>query len=83
MARARSFLLVGATARHEQLLLNDGGFRPDGTSVTWPVHDTARLTEAFHRAVLRLFVRLALFDEHQAAGMLTWRHSGFHVHTVV
>ena len=33
--------------------------------------------------MLRLFVRLALFDEDQAAGMLTWPHSGFHVHTAV
>jgi len=41
------------------------------------------LTEAFRRAVLRLFVRLELFDEEQAAGMLTWPHSGFHVHTAV
>jgi len=47
------------------------------------VHDTARLTEAFRRAVLRLFVRLALFDHDQATGMLTWPHSGFHVHTAV
>ncbi len=47
------------------------------------MHDTARLTEAFRRAVLRLFVRLALVDEDQAAGMLTWPHSGFHVHSAV
>jgi len=68
---------------HLHLLVTDGGFRPDGTFVSWPVHDTARLTEAFRRAVLRLFVRLGLFDEEQAAGMLTWPHSGFHVHTAV
>ncbi|MDO8501789.1 MAG: transposase [Gemmatimonadaceae bacterium] len=68
---------------HLHLLVTDGGFRPDGTFVSWPVHDTARLTEAFRRAVLRLFVRLELFDEDQAAGMLTWPHSGFHVHTAV
>jgi Putative transposase/Transposase zinc-binding domain len=68
---------------HLHLLVTDGGFRPDGTFVTWPLHDTARLTEAFRRAVLRLFVRLELFDEGQAAGMLTWPHSGFHVHTAV
>ena len=68
---------------HLHLLATDGDFRPDGTFVSWPVHDTARLTEAFRRAVLRLFVRLALFDEDQAAGMLTWPHSGFHVHTAV
>ena len=68
---------------HRYLRVTDGGFRPDGTFVSWPVHDTARLTEAFRRAVLRLFVRLELFDEDQAAGMLTWPHSGFHVHTAV
>lgn len=68
---------------HLHLLVTDGGFRPDGTFVMWPVQDTARLTEAFRRAVLRLFVRLELFDEEQAAGMLTWPHSGFHVHAAV
>ena len=68
---------------HLHLLVPDGGFRPDGTFVSWPVHDTARVTEAFRRAVLRLFVRLDLFDADQAAGMLTWPHSGFHVHTAV
>ena len=68
---------------HLHLLVTDGGFRPDGTFVSWPAHDTARLTEAFRRAVLRLFVRLELFDEDQAAGMLTWPHSGFHLHTAV
>jgi len=68
---------------HLHLLVTDGGFRADGTFVSWPVHDTARVTEAFRRAVLRLFVRLELFDADQAAGMLTWPHSGFHVHTAV
>ena len=51
--------------------------------MSWPAHNTARLTEAFRRAVRRLFVRLDLFDEDQAAGMLTWPPSGFHVHTAV
>ena len=66
---------------HVELLATDGGFRPYGTFVSWPADDTAPLTEAFRRAVLRLFVRLALFDEEQAVGTLTWPHSGFHVHT--
>lgn len=56
---------------HLHLLVTDGGFRPDGTFVAWPAPDTARLTEAFRRAVLLLGVRLELFDEAQAAGMLT------------
>ena len=68
---------------HLHLRVTDGGFRPDGTFVAWPAHDTARVTEAFRRAVLRLFVRVALFDEDQAAGMLTWPHSGFHGYTAV
>ena len=33
--------------------------------------------------MLRLFVRLALFDVEQVAGMLTWPHSGFHLLTAV
>ena len=33
--------------------------------------------------MLRLFARRELFDEEQAAGMLTWPHVGFHVHTAV
>ena len=67
---------------HLHLLVTDGGFRRDGTFVSWPAHDTARLTEAFRRDELR-FVRLERFDEDQAAGRLTWPHSGFHVHTAV
>ena len=35
---------------HLHLLVTDGGFRPDGTFVSWPAHDPARLTEAFRRA---------------------------------
>lgn len=46
-----------------------------------PAYDTARLTEAFRGALLRLFVRVALFDADQATGILTWPHSSFHVHT--
>ncbi len=68
---------------HLHLLVTDGGFRPDGTLVAWPVQDPARMTEAFRRVVLRLFVRLELFDEHHAAGMLTWPYSGVHVQTAV
>ncbi|MEO7476891.1 MAG: transposase [Gemmatimonadales bacterium] len=68
---------------HLHLIVTDGGFRPDGTFVSWPVHDTARLTEAFRHAVLRLVVRLELFDEDQAAGMLQWPPSGFPVHDAV
>ena len=65
---------------HLHLLVTDGGFRPDGTFVPLPAHDVTTLTEAFRRAVLRLFVRRELIDVETAQGMLAWPHSGFHVH---
>ncbi len=66
---------------HRHLRVTDGGLRPDGTGVSWPAHDTARMTEAFRRSVLPSYVRLPLFDAEQAAGMLPWPPSGFHVQT--
>jgi len=45
---------------HLHLVVTDGGFRPDGTFVRWPgwpAYDSAALSEAFRRAVLRLLVR--------------------------
>jgi len=71
---------------HLHLVVTDAGLRPDGTFVRWPgwpSHDTVQLTEAFRRAVLRLFVRRGLLGEDQAQGMLQWPHSGFHVHAGV
>jgi hypothetical protein len=78
--------LLGDLARLAARILTDGGFRPDGTFVRWPgwpAYDSAALSEAFRRAVLRLFVRRGFFDEDQAEGMLQWPHSGFHVHAGV
>ena len=65
---------------HLHLLVTDGGFRPDGTFVPLPLHDVATLTEAFGRAVLKLFVTRELLDRDTAASMLAWPHSGCHVH---
>ncbi len=56
---------------------------PRQTIASWPAHETAQLTEAFRRAVLRLLVRRELFDEDQAQAMLQWPHSGFHAHDSV
>lgn len=68
---------------HIHMIATDGGFRADGTFVSWPAHDTAALTEAFRRAVLRLFVGRGLFEPEDAEAMLAWPHSGFHVHDAV
>ena len=42
---------------HPYRLVTDGGLRHAGTVVSWPRHDTTRLTEEFRRAVRRLRVR--------------------------
>jgi hypothetical protein len=42
--------------------VTDGGFRRDGRFVPLPLHDVAILTEAFRRAVLRLFLRRGLLE---------------------
>jgi hypothetical protein len=68
---------------HLHLLVTDGGFRADGTFVHLPLHDIATLTEAFRRAVLKMFVKRELMEIDTAQGMLNWPHSGFHVHDAV
>ena len=65
---------------HIHMIVTDGGFRADGTFVSWPAHEAAPLAEAFRRAVLRLFVRRGVFEDEDARAMLAWPHSGFHVH---
>ena len=57
----------------QRLPVADGGLRPDATFVPWSVHDTARSTEAFRRAVLRLFVRLALLSRIRPPGCSSGR----------
>jgi hypothetical protein len=42
-------------------------------------HEVEVLAEAFRRAVLREFARLALLTEDDARSMLQWPHSGFHI----
>jgi hypothetical protein len=68
---------------HLHLLVTDSGFRPDGTFVHLPLHDVATLTEAFRRAVLKMFVQRELMEVETAQGMLAWPHAGFHVHDAV
>jgi hypothetical protein len=48
------------------MIVTDGGFRADGTFVSWPAHEATPLAEAFRRAVLRLFVRRGVFEDADA-----------------
>ena len=64
---------------HIHALVTDGGFRPDGSFVPLSVHAADVLTEAFRRAVLKLFVDRELFEPEVAQSMLGWLHAGFSV----
>jgi hypothetical protein len=55
----------------------DGVFQPDGTFVPWSAHDTAALTDAFRRAVLRRVVRRGLFERDDAAASSPGRTRAF------
>jgi hypothetical protein len=65
---------------HLHLVVTDGAFRPDGTFLHLGYHEIEVLTEVFRRALLRQFVQRELLSEEQARSMLSWPHSGFHVH---
>jgi hypothetical protein len=77
---AQSFGSLAHWHPHLHLVVTDGAFRRDGRFVAIPAHDAAVLTEAWRRAVLKLFVRQGWLEEDAAAAMLNWPHSGFSAH---
>ena len=62
---------------HLHVLMSDGAFRRDGGFVPLPPPDPAVLEELWRRQVLAWFVRQGWLDQDEAAGMLSWPHSGF------
>ena len=64
---------------HWHALVLEGGFTPDGRFLFLPIHDTQKLTEAFRRALLKLFLSRGLISEDFATTLLCWKHSGFSV----
>jgi hypothetical protein len=55
-------------------------FLPDGTVVSASFLPPVDIAELFRRTVLREFVKKELMSEEVAENMLSWPHSGFHVH---
>ena len=62
---------------HGHALVLEGGFAPDGGFLFLPIHDTWKLTEAFRRAVMKLFLSRGLITEEFASTLLSWKSSGF------
>jgi hypothetical protein len=65
---------------HLHCLGTDGVFLPDGSFASASFLPPVDITELFRRTVLREFVKRELMSEEVAENMLSWPHSGFHVH---
>lgn len=62
---------------HLHVLMSDGAFRRDGSLVALATPYPAVREEAWRRAVLAWLVREGWLEAEQAAGMMSWPHSGF------
>jgi hypothetical protein len=65
---------------HLHCLVTDGVFLPDGSFVSASFLPPVDIEELFRRLLVREFVRRKLISEEAAENMLSWPHSGFHVH---
>jgi ribosomal protein S27E len=68
---------------HLHLLVTEGGVDRAGIFHRIPRLDDARLAEIFAREVLRLLVGKGLLSPDWARRILSWRHTGFNVHSRV
>jgi ribosomal protein S27E len=68
---------------HLHFLVTEGGTDEAGVFHLIPRMDDARLAEIFAREVLADLVRKELLSPEWAERLLSWRHSGFNVHSLV
>jgi hypothetical protein len=66
---------------HLHLLLTEGGVDRAGIFHRLPRLDDARLAEIFGREVLAFLVSKGLLSPEWAERILSWRHTGFNVHS--
>ncbi len=68
---------------HLHFLVTEGGIDEAGVFHKIPRMDDTRLAEIFAREVLGLLVRRELLSPEWAERLLSWRHTGFSVHSLV
>ena len=68
---------------HLHLLVTEGGMDQAGVFHRLPHLDDSRLAEIFAHEVLRLLVGKGLLSPEWAERILSWRHTGFNVHSRV
>ncbi|TFG92595.1 MAG: transposase [Syntrophobacterales bacterium] len=68
---------------HLHFLVTEGGADEAGVFHKIPRIDDSRLAEIFAREVLSMLVRKELLSPEWAERILSWRHTGFNVHSLV
>jgi hypothetical protein len=68
---------------HLHLLLTEGGIDRAGIFHRLPRLDDARLADIFAREILALLVSKGLLSPEWAERILSWRHTGFNIHSRV
>jgi hypothetical protein len=68
---------------HLHALVSAGVFTREGAFTPLPLPPVGLAEELFRRRVIRMLVRRGRLEEDAAAGLLSWRHSGFSVHHAI
>jgi len=68
---------------HLHMLVTEGGLRSDGSFQPVPVFDDAALARIFAHEVLALLASRGLISPEIRDKILSWRHTGFNVHSEV
>lgn len=68
---------------HLHALVSAGVFSGEGVFTPLPLPPAGVAEELFRRRVIRMLVRRGRLEEDAAAGLLSWRHSGFSVHHAI
>ena len=68
---------------HLHCLVTEGGTDAAGVFHKIPRIDDSRLAEVFAREVLAMLVRKELLSPEWVVHILSWRHTGFNVHSLV
>jgi hypothetical protein len=64
---------------HFHSIVMEGGFDSEGNFIYLPIANTVKMTEAFRRRVIQLFVEKKLITGGFARSLLSWQHSGFSI----
>ena len=65
---------------HLHCLVTNGAFTPDGTFHAMEILSPSIIMEIFQHKVFRMLLKEGLITEERVRLILSWRHTGFHIH---